>query len=304
MNKKIYLHWFRDEKIGENFGDEITAYIIERLSNDKIEFVPIPALPSRMLVRGFRELIKGKLSFSNYIQVIKSSFQKHYIIGAGSILGWCSGQNAIVWGSGIIKRNDTIQPSTFLAVRGNYTINRLKELGLNPPTVIGDPAILAPLVYNKLMPKTYKIGIIGHYTHNEYLEPYKEIPGVLVINLLDKIEKVIDQINSCEKTVSTSLHGVIVSHVYGVPSLWYQLQNKPLGGDDVKFLDYFSSVKINEYAPLLLDKISQFDTKLIDSHFIEYGEVILPKIDVSTIQNNLIEVAPFEVLDKFKNKKF
>jgi len=302
--KKIYLHWFRDEKIGENFGDEITPFIIERLSNQKVEFVPIPATPSRMIVRGFKQLTSGKLSLKNYLQTIKSSFHKHYIIGAGSILGWSSAPNAIVWGSGIIKRKDIVQPSTFLAVRGKYTIERLKELGLKPPTVIGDPAILVPLVYNKKVPKTHRIGIIGHYTHNEYLESYKKISGVLVINLLDKIENVIDQINSCEKTISTSLHGVIVSHVYGVPSLWYLLENKPLGGDDVKFLDYFSSVDITEYSPLVLDKIDQFDMEKIESRFIEYAEVTQPKIDISVIQKQLIEVAPFEVMDKFKNKKF
>ena len=65
---------------------------------------------------------------------------------------------------------------------------------------------------------------------------------IKVINLINtNIESVINDILSCEKTISSSLHGLIVSDAYNIPNTWVKFDNN-IKGDDTKFHDYFKSV--------------------------------------------------------------
>jgi pyruvyltransferase len=74
---------------------------------------------------------------------------------------------------------------------------------------------------------------------------------ILVINVLDSVEKVLDDIYSCEKTLSSSLHGIIASNTYGIASTWVEFSKK-LTGDGSKFIDYFLSINTKPYKPVNL----------------------------------------------------
>jgi hypothetical protein len=87
---------------------------------------------------------------------------------------------------------------------------------------------------------------------------YINDPTVFVINLNnDNVEAVIDEILSCEKTISSSLHGLIISDTYNIPNKWVKFNDKIMG-DDTKFYDYFQSVERKDvdyidcdgYAPI------------------------------------------------------
>lgn len=74
------------------------------------------------------------------------------------------------------------------------------------------------------MPKTHKISITLHVLQDAMFRAAIEKLGVDHIRLIslrsvafEEIEGVIGDIMSCEEIVSTSLHGVIVSHAYGIP---------------------------------------------------------------------------------------
>ncbi len=54
------------------------------------------------------------------------------------------------------------------------------------------------------------------------------------------IEGTLTEILSCEKIVSSSLHGIILADAYGIPSAW--LSSTTPKGLEFKFYDYFISV--------------------------------------------------------------
>ena len=153
-----------------------------------------------------------------------------------------------MWGSGIIDKQQSIEKADFRAVRGPQTRKFLLELGYECPEVYGDPALLLSTYYRPEVYKKYKIGVIPHYHDFKVVsENYKNDPEILVIDLMTMdVGEVTRQILSCEKTISSSLHGVIVSHAYEIPSIWVEFSNK-IFGDGIKYRDYLESVEIPFY---------------------------------------------------------
>ena len=76
-----------------------------------------------------------------------------------------------------------------------------------------------------------------------------------VINLLDDVEKVLVDMFSCNKILSTSLHGIIVAQAYGIPALWCNFNSKEkLEEDNVKYRYIFLLLiyrNMNQY-PLII----------------------------------------------------
>lgn len=303
MSKKINLFWYRHHEGHGNFGDELNHYIISRLTGKNVtcsetwsgtKFNAIKSILYKIFVQR-----KIKDVLSSYLW--NNIFNRKVIFGIGSIIS-CGNENVIVWGSGIINREDVIPNSKFLAVRGKYTQARIKELGMKAPEVLGDPAMLLPLIYQPTEGVAFKLGIIPHYLHFKNVKKQFFDPQVLVVNLLNPIEKVISDICSCEMTLSTSLHGIIVSHTYRIPSLWVNLQGLSalkLEGDNIKFADYFSSVNIKEYQPVHLEDELDF-ISIIPKLKKSYGGFLLPtENSIASVNKGLLAVAPFAILKKF-----
>src|SRR5207248_7521346 len=108
--------------------------------------------------------------------------------------------------------------------------------------VYGDPALLLPRLYRPPAVVRHGVGVVAHYAAKPRLERrWPNSLGVRLIDVQDPIESVIDQIASCEVVASSSLHGLIVSHAYGVPALWVKFRDLP-HEDDSKFHDYHLSL--------------------------------------------------------------
>lgn len=293
------MYWFKMPNEKKNFGDELGPYIVSKLSGIKIDFV----IPKRnLLIKSiFQKHNRGRLNISDILAILFR--QEHVLVTAGSILAHYNISGCNIWGSGIITRKDRVKKANFFSVRGEHSKVRLNELKYKVPQTVGDPALLLSLVTPIKMKKKYKLGIIPHYVHYDEIKMKYSTKDILIINLLEpNIEKIIKDINDCEYTVSSSLHGIIVSHTYRIPSLWFELGEKPLFGDNVKFYDYFSSVGINDYGPFKLPDINNTTkfvkevTGLIDAN----SQINSIQVDLKELQKNLINSAPFRIKDEYR----
>lgn len=213
----IHSWWPRTPRPG-NFGDILTPYLVAKLTGR----API------------------------HVDCLTLKSYRNNLLCVGSIIKYADpGVN--VWGSGLMRLADEPSPrAIYHAVRGPITRQRILELGGSCPEVYGDPALLLPTFYKGTLVKKYRFGVIPHYVDYALVsEWFKGIDDILVINLLDpNIENVVDRITECETVISSSLHGIIAAHAYGVSAAWVKFSDK-LKGDGTKFRDYFASVGVS-----------------------------------------------------------
>jgi len=228
MTNDRNVYWSRYEP--KNFGDWVTPYLYKK--NTGID--PLFCSPDL-------------------------GFPTTTVFGAGSILRHLkTPDTAIVWGSGIISAEDKFEkPREILAVRGPLTRKRCHELGFECPEVYGDPAILLPIFYSpgNNQEKKYSVGIIPHFINFKLAKRiFGSIDGAKIIDVTQPLEKVVDDIIECETTVSSSLHGLIVSHAYNIRSAWVEF-GEPIMGDGTKFQDYFFAFENQrEFEAITIDK--------------------------------------------------
>lgn len=222
------VYWYKIK----NFGDALNPYIIEKISGEKPKY-----LAKILTYLGIRK---------NY-SAIGSIF--HLI-----------GRNTIVWGTGIISLDREVRkPKKILAVRGPLTRKILIQKGIECPEIYGDPALLIPKYYTPKTKKKYKLGIIPHFFDYDFVKENVSDPRIKIIDIEESTEEVIESIFSCEKTISSSLHGLIVSHAYNIPSVWVEFSDK-VSGKGFKFRDYLNSVRLEEYDPEnFRDQIPAYD---------------------------------------------
>lgn len=170
----------------------------------------------------------------------------------GSILGGAN-ERAEIWGSGFIRENEPLigRPRAVHAVRGPLSREGLLKQGVECAEVYGDPALLLPRFFNPEVGKRHAVGIIPHYIDkgHPWIERYRRDPDVRVIDIESGIEDFVRAVTSCQVILSSSLHGLICSDAYGIPSAWISLSDQVVGGD-FKFRDYRLSIGAGDPAPI------------------------------------------------------
>lgn len=146
----------------------------------------------------------------------KSSGTKH-LYAVGSVLG-AGLQDATVWGSGILNTELSNRlrgrKLDIRSTRGPLTAILLQEKGHKTPKIYGDPAILMSDIYKpKPTKNTTKFGVVMHMDQIQDISKKKDTK---IINIQTKdFAKFIDNINSVDIVISSSLHGIILAETYG-----------------------------------------------------------------------------------------
>ena len=230
------------------------------------------------------EKITGIESWHRY----PNNLSRHTVfMSAGSILSGARG-DCIVWGSGIRSRCAALQqPWKICAVRGPYSQERCLHFGIRCNDVFGDPGILLPRFYSPPRPPvTFRLGIIPHFRDLPNIRrTHSAQDDAQIIDVRYPIETVVDQIRSCQAVVSSSLHGLIVANAYGIQSGWVDFGGR-IGGDGIKFLDYFASLGC--FNPVRLDDAARLSTEELVSFAKD-----APILSTAAAADRLMEVCPF-----------
>lgn len=199
----------------DNLGDTLTPVIVNHL------------------------LAKKKIAPNKKVSCTKHLFAVGSVITAGI-------QDGTIWGSGILNARLGYRLKgrklDIRSVRGPFTRTYLADYGFEAPAVYGDPAIFMPEIYtpSEKIEVKYKYGIV---MHKDQVIPVEDRDDVLVIDICTADYKdFVHKLLSCEKIISSSLHGIILAESYGVPAILL----KPKV-DFLKYDDWYYSTKRYEY---------------------------------------------------------
>jgi hypothetical protein len=222
--------WWPKQPYPGNLGDILTPYIVEAVTGIPPRFVP----PGEGLLM------------------------------VGSTIGQARA-GTVVWGTGTLRRTTRAHPEAdYRAVRGPVTRDVVQRSGGRCPAVFGDPALLLPRLHHPRVGRRFRLGLIRHYAHRDL--PLT-LDGVQEIEILrcgrEGVEAFLAELLACEAVLSSSLHGLILAHAYGIPALWVTFSHaaKPLSGDGGKFEDYGASVGLELGAPLDLSAFPVLDAE-------------------------------------------
>jgi pyruvyltransferase len=168
------------------------------------------------------------------------------LIAMGSILHWAD-RHSVIWGTGLIDADIqlAVKPKSVLALRGYLTWERLRQQGVSGPEIFGDPGVFLPRLYPKQAAR-WPLGIVPHYV--DQTAPFvlqAAAAGAKIIDVTAPLDQYADTLSRCERILSSSLHGLIFAHAYGILGAWIKLSSRVLG-DGFKFFDYYSSVGIKK----------------------------------------------------------
>lgn len=229
MSAPIPLFWWRWKPPHRfNFGDEITAPLVERLTGRRVVWAPPTSCE---------------------------------LVGAGSVIQMIidrgKGNRPLLWGAGFMRAGEKGADSTefeALAVRGKRTVARVaphdgREIAL------GDPGLLAPLFLDGPVRKRHALGVIPHY-RDAAAPLVSELRAlgtdVRVIDVGWTPEEVAREVAACDAVISSSLHGLIFADALGVPNAHVRFGGK-IGGGMYKFRDYYSAFherdRYREFVP-------------------------------------------------------
>lgn len=195
----------------KNVGDTLAPVLLEGFTDKTVEPVPSYESGKLLVVGSFLEMVE---------------------------------ENDIVLGIGSNKPDlflDSPKGVRYLAVRGKLTRDHIR--GADVPEVYGDPALLLPLVYRPVVEKTRKVGIIPHYVDKPLFYGKEDY-----IDIERNWKDVVRDILSCERVVSSTLHGIVIAEAYGIPASWAVYSDKIAGGD-FKYQDYFSGTDRGSQIP-------------------------------------------------------
>ena len=253
------LYWFYSES-SPNFGDVLNPWLYEKITG---------GAPVR----------------------VKAGCNKDHVLAIGTVLNKAN-SSSIVWGAGGHAKK---APKEILALRGPLSAASLARLNVPSPSIYGDPGLLVARYYVPRVVQATDFTLVPHLHDYKLVNSwYKTDREVRVLDLRSEVETILDQISSSSLVISSSLHGVVVSHSYGIPVAWAIFQNdladqSPIGTD--KFVDYFLGIGVSPpYYPVFFG-----NQKIAELAEIDWSRHVIPVPEgvVQRVQERLLRVCPF-----------
>jgi len=201
-----------------NFGDALTPYILNRYG-----------VPFELVDR----------------------FEAANLLGIGSNLDRVRPDNAplVVWSAGFMYPKDRpvrYGPDVrFLGVRGHRTEAMIAP-SRQADLVIGDGGLLVGRLFaHERTAKQFDIGIIPHMSDVRAATGLglNQWAGAKVIDVLAPLEQVLQDIASCRRIASSSLHGLVTADAFGIPSCYAVFSSgRDVEGAGFKYGDYASAL--------------------------------------------------------------
>lgn len=171
----------------------------------------------------------------------------------------------IILGSGFIAPGSTFSflDASIPLVRGKLSRQRIERFNLG--TGLGDLGLLISRLFPK-KPAACRLGIVPHYVDADS-PSLKGIAAlgeaVRIIDPTRSPEAVAGEISRCEHVLSSSLHGLITAHAYGLPAGWIELGDRVTGGR-YKFDDYHSAfgVRVDPVSLAEADSIDELTGRI------------------------------------------
>lgn len=212
--------------------------------------------------------------------LIIEDIQKNKLLTIGSVMHFANDQDT-VWGTGINGKVDVsyhkFNDLDVRAVRGPLTADFLQKRGITVPAIYGDPGILV----SDFWPRSEAVqkGKVLYIPHMREKEQYQR--GMKTLSPLVSLQEFIKEIQTAEKVVSSSLHGVIIAESYGVPACLYESKS---GETPFKYEDYYSGTGRSSFK--MFDEIS------LARHY----EPEIP--DLSPVKSKLLSAFPWDIWGK------
>lgn len=252
----IKVFWWTDRV---NFGDVLSPVIVKYISGRDIEW---------------------------------ASLDECTLTSTGSVYGWLRLRSkrylrdVHIWGSGIQSPHEAVGRLDYIhhhLVRGPLTTEAAEDDTL--PT--GDPGLLGPEAVGVVRASDAKgIGIIPHvadWSRTDEIDAYKALPGVRVIDYRsDDCAGIIEEMASCERIYSSSLHGLILADALDIPNFRFVGQRYAATGWDFKFNDYGLSVGRDLSRPVdVLAHVSVPDTEIGREHTAYLANIPAKKAEIA-----------------------
>lgn len=214
MSDALALKYFNDHI---NAGDLASPYLLSAISERPVRHLPMA----------------------------QDADELHYMC-VGSTIRHADART-IVWGTGVMSPHYKLRarPGKVIGVRGPIGSAVLASMGYGEFRAIGDGALSLPRFFSPTVDRKFDAGLVPHYKDLEhsFCDRFQD-EGGLIISPQQPLEAYLRMLLSCRVIASSSLHGLIFAHAYGLPAIWIELSNQVFGGG-FKFHDHYAFMGVD-----------------------------------------------------------
>jgi pyruvyltransferase len=199
------------------------------------------------------------------------------ILGVGSTVGHVLPEwNGVILGAGALLPSERVPWAALtLGVRGKLTRERMH--GSPASVVLGDPGLIADELVER--PKrTHRLGILPHWSDTDLMKrrEFWRYDPLFISPGWNEID-VIRMIGSCDKLITSSLHGMILADAFGIPRRFEEAPRLRYEGGTFKHEDYSSAIghefKVGVTSAPRRFVVNDVRDRLIDMYE-QYGQMV------------------------------